>query len=128
MAIINKIENIANVTYNGNTLSSLSAETLLLVMPTITNFVDKSVAEIGDILNYKVVISNLGLVKITNLPFTDVIPTGVEYEEGSFTLNGSTVIPAYSNNTLTYTIPLIEGKDEATIEFQVQVVGGEDEV
>ncbi len=128
MAIINKIENIANVTYNGNTLSSLSAETLLLVMPTITNFVDKSVAEIGDILNYTVVISNLGLVKITNLPFTDVIPAGVEYEEGSFTLNGSTVIPAYSNNTLTYTIPLIEGKDEATIEFQVQVVGGEDEV
>ena len=128
MAIINKIENVASVTYNGSTLSSLPAETLLLVMPIITKAVDKAVAGIGDILTYTIVITNLGLVAMTNLPFKDVIPAGAEYEEGSFKLNGATVVPAYSDNTLTYSIPSIAGVGTATIVFQVQVVGGENEV
>ncbi len=126
MAIINKIENVASIDYNGTTINSLPAETLLLVLPTILKIVDKAVADIGDTLTYTITVGNVGLTSITNLPFSDEIPEGAEYIDGSFKVNGSTVTPTFSNDTLTYTISSVPPLGVTTIQFQVQVVGGED--
>lgn len=125
MAIINRLENTARIEYNGNTINSLPAETLLLVLPTILKTVDAAIANIGDTLTYTVTITNLGLTSMTNIPFTDVLPTGSEYVDNSFKLNGSTAAATLTDNTLTYTIPSIAPLGIVILTFQVTVIGGE---
>ncbi len=125
MAFINKIENTASITFGGNKITSLPAETLLLLAPTIVKTVDKLIASLEDTLTYTVTITNLSLSAITDLPFEDVIPKGGTFIGGSFKVNGSVVVPTMTNNTLTYTIPSIGILGIATIQFQVEVVGGE---
>lgn len=124
MAVINRLDNVASIQYNGQTVSSLPATTLLLVLPTILKTVDKATAAIGDVLTYTVTITNVGLTALTNIPFTDVIPTGATYLASSFKLNGTAATPTITSNTLTYTIPSIAALGVAVITFQVTVVGG----
>ena len=124
IAIINKLDNTASITYGGNTINSNTVETLLLLAPTITKTVDKLTANIGDKLTYTVTITNLGLSPITNLPLTDMIPTGGNYVEDSFKVNGAAATPKITGNTLTYTIPTIAALGIASIQFDVTIVGG----
>lgn len=125
MPIINKVQNIASITYNGQTINSLPAETLLLVLPTILKTVDKPIASIGETLEYTITIANIGLTTINNLDFSDEVPEGTEYVTDSFKLNGSSVTPDTAENILSYTIPTISPLGNATIQFQAEVVGGE---
>jgi len=125
MALINKLDNIASISYNGDTVNSNTAETLLLLAPTITKSVDNATASVGDTLTYTVVITSVSLALITNLPFTDVIPEGATYIADSFTVNTVAATPTLTGNTLTYTLPSLLGLAIATIQFQVEVVGGE---
>lgn len=124
MALINKIDNNANVTYGGNTITSNTATTLLLLAPTILKSVDKLTANIGDTLTYTITITNPSLQAITNLPFSDTISAGATYVASSFTLNGTAATPTITGSTLTYTIPSIASLASAVITFQVKVVGG----
>lgn len=126
MAIINNIENIASVTYEGQQINSLPVNTILLLPPLIVKAVDKLVASIGDTLLYTITITNVGLSALTNLPFTDALADGVEFVENSFGLNGSPTTPSLTDNVLTYTIPNIGALGTAIITFQVEVVGGEE--
>lgn len=126
MAIINKLENTASITYGGSTITSNAVDTLLLLAPTILKAVDKVTASIGDTLTYTVTITNVGLSAISNLPFTDVLPAGSSFVTGSFTVNGTKATPELTTNTLTYTIPSIAALGSAAIQFQVKVIGGSD--
>lgn len=125
MSIINKIENIASIEYGGETIESLPAETLLLLAPTILKAVDKPVAAIGETLTYTITVTNIALGAINDIPFSDVIPTGSSYVADSFKVNGSSVTPTITDDTLEYTIPSIAGLGTAIIQFQVTAVGGE---
>lgn len=125
MAVINQIQNTAEITYNGSTIESLPATTLILVLPTILKAVDKAIANIGENLTYTITITNIGLVAMVDIPFSDTVPLGAEYIDGTFILNGSTVTPTITDRTLSYTIPSIPALGIATVEFQVEVVGGE---
>ena len=124
MAIINKVDNAASVTYGGSPINSNTVSTLLLLAPTIVKAVDKATASIGDKLTYTVTITNLSLSALTNLPFTDTLPAGVTYVTDSFTVNSTKATPTVTSSTLTYTIPSIAAGATATIQFQVNVVGG----
>lgn len=124
MAVINRLDNIASIQYNGQTISSLPASTILLVLPTILKAVDKPTAAIGETLSYTVTITNVGLSAMTNIPFTDIIPAGATYIANTFQVNSSAVTPTITANTLTYTIPTIAALGVAVITFQVTVVGG----
>ena len=124
MAIINKLDNTASITYGGNTITSNSVSTLLLLAPDILKAVDKLTASIGDTLTYTVTITNVALSAVTNLPFTDVVPAGGTFVTGSFTVNGTAATPTLTAGTLTYTIPSIAALGTATVQFQVKVVGG----
>jgi uncharacterized repeat protein (TIGR01451 family) len=124
MAIINKLDNTASVTYGGNTLNSNSVSTVLLLAPTLLKAVDKLTASLGDSLTYTVTITNPALNPISNIPFTDTLPAGSTFTTGSFTLNGTAATPTVTSNTLTYTIPTIAALGTATLQFQVKVVGG----
>lgn len=124
MALINRLDNTASVVYNGTTITSNPASTLLLLAPTVTKTVDKLSANIGDTLTYTVTVTNVSLSAISNLPFSDTLPPGALYLTDSFTLNGSPVTPGLSDNTLTYTIPSVPAAKSAVISFQVLVEGG----
>lgn len=124
MAIINQLQNTASVTYGGSPVNSNTVSTLLLLAPTLLKSVDKLTANIGDTLTYTVVVTNLGLSALTNLPFTDVLPAGSTYVADSFKVNNTAATPTVTNNTLTYTIPNIAAAGTATVTFQVTVVGG----
>lgn len=124
MALINKIDNTANITYGGNTITSNNVETLLLLAPTITKAVDKLTANIGDTLTYTVTVSNLSLSAYTNIPFSDTVAAGATYVASSFKVNGTAQTPTINGTTLSYTIPNIASLGTATIQFQVTVVGG----
>ena len=124
MAIINKLENIASILYGGNTVESLPVDTLLDLTPTIVKLVDKATAKIGDTLTYTVTVTNLNLTQLTNIPFTDVLPTGSTYVTGSFQVGGAPATPTVTNNTLTYTIPTVAVATPTVIQFQAKVVGG----
>lgn len=124
MAVINKLDNTASVSYGGNAINSNAVSTALLLAPTLLKAVDKLTANIGDTLTYTVTISNLGLSPMTNLPFTDNLPAGTTFIAGSFTVNSAAATPVLTNNTLTYTIPSIPALGSAVLQFQVKVVGG----
>lgn len=124
MAIINKLDNAASITYNGSTINSNTVSTLLLVAPTVVKAVDRIVASPGETLTYTVTITNLGLGALTNLPFTDPLPVGSTFVTGSFTVNGAAATPVITGNTLTYTIPSIAALGSAAIQFQVLAVVG----
>jgi len=123
MAFINKIENVASINYEGNIITSLPAETVLLTLPVITKTVDKEVASIGDTLTYIIIVSNLALTNIENLPFSDVIPEGCEYIENSFMLNGLAATPTFEERELRHTIPTVPALGSVNIEFKVLVTG-----
>ena len=124
MATINRLDNTASVVYDGTTVTSNTASTLLLLAPTVVKTVDKLSANIGDTLTYTVTVTNVSLSSITNLPFTDALPLGSSYMADSFAVNGSAATPTVTGNTLTYTIPSIPAAGAAVLTFQVQVVGG----
>lgn len=124
MALINKLDNTASVTYGGSPVNSNTVSTLLLLAPTVLKAVDKLTASIGDTLTYTVTVTNTSLSALTNLPFTDVLPAGSTFVSGSFTVNGAAATPTLTNNTLTYTIPSIAAVGTAVIQFQAKVVGG----
>lgn len=122
--ILNRLENTASVVYSGASIAAPPVSTLLLLPPTVTMTVDQLSASIGDTLTYTVVISNISLVAITDLPFTDALPQGSLYLSDSFTINGSPAAPTVTGNSLTYTIPLIPAMETATLTFQVLIQGG----
>lgn len=123
MAFVNKISNTATITYGGNPIVSNTADTILLLAPTITKLVDKATANVGDKLVYTITISNVSLTPISNIPFTDTIAAGATYVTDSFKVNNTAVAPTINGSTLSYTIPTIAASAVATIQFQVTVVG-----
>lgn len=124
MALINKVDNAASITYGGNTITSNTVTTLLLLAPTLIKAVDKLNANVGDSLTYTITITNPSLSAMNNLPFTDTLAAGITFTAGSFTLNGTAATPTLNDSTLTYTIPSIPSLGTATLQFKVSVTGG----
>lgn len=124
MALINKIDNTATITYDGNPINSNSVETLLLLAPTITKTVDKLTANVGDTLTYTVTITNISLSPVTNILFSDSIVEGASYVVDSFMVDGVVTTPTITDNTVSYTIASIAALGITNIQFQVTVVGG----
>lgn len=124
MAVINKLDNAASILYNGETVTSNTVSTALLLPPTVVKAVDKQTASINDTLTYTVTVTNVALGELTNLPFTDVLPEGSSYVEDSFTENGTKATPTLNGSTLSYTIPTIAGGTGISVlQFQVKVEG-----
>lgn len=123
---INQLSNSAKITFDGNDVVSNTVNTTLLLAPTITKAVDVTAdAKIGDIITYTCVVTNISLQALTPLPFTDVLPTGCQYNTGSFKQDGVTKTPTYNSgtNTLTYTIPALSSLIATTITFTVTITG-----
>ncbi|MGQ0514478.1 DUF11 domain-containing protein, partial [Bacillus sp. D-CC] len=55
---------------------------------TATKTVDVATGAVGDVLTYTVLISNVGIIPVTDVFFQDVIPEGTTFIEGSVTIGG----------------------------------------
>lgn len=126
MAVINKVNNTANVVYDGKIMNSNTVSTLLLLAPLVTMAVDKLTANIGEFLSYTITITNVSLSTYTNILFTDVIANGATYVVDSFKVNGAAATPLVNGQTLSYTIANIAALGVVSIHFQSKVIGGED--
>lgn len=86
------------------------------------NFVKESVANLNDILEYRIAVKNVGNVKIDDIRVFDVLPEYVHYLPGSTTLNGQTVSDQIiTSNGLN--IGSLEKSQSAVITLKVKIVG-----
>lgn len=119
--VVSRIENKAQVIADCNEVTSNTVETFVKMPPVVFKDVDKSEACIGDILNYSVTIRNDSMREMTNVIFSDTIPTGTIYVPDSFEFNGVVQSPIIDQDTIYYTISSIEALRTVIITFQVKV-------
>ncbi|MGL5327847.1 MAG: hypothetical protein ACRDD7_01175 [Peptostreptococcaceae bacterium] len=78
----------------GTLSNDLMADDFAVFELTINNFitsqktVDKSIAKLGDTLSYTIVLNNTGTSTAQTVHFTDTIPVGTVFNNGSVSING----------------------------------------
>ena len=104
-----------NFTENTNTVS------VQIISNRITNVksVDKAYAVSGDNLHYTSVITNTGSLLKSNLVFTDPIPAGTTFVNGSVKVNG--VAYAIYDPQIGFALPDLPVGAAVTVEFDVTV-------
>lgn len=124
MPFINKLDNTAQVVFNGVTVLSNTVETTLNLNPLITKAVDKLTANIGDTLLYTCTVTNPNsLNTLTNVAFSDILPAGCSYVVDSFKVDGVAATPTVAGNTISYNIASMSVLQVKLITFQVTVTG-----
>ncbi|MGN4558376.1 DUF7507 domain-containing protein [Bacillus cereus group sp. MYBK5-2] len=81
--------------------------------------VDKTAADIGDIITYSITFNNDGTIPATNVIFTDSIPAGTTFIPNSVVLNNNPV--PNSNPALGITVGTLNPGETKTLSFQVRV-------
>ncbi len=89
---------------------------------TAEKFTNKDFANIGDVIDYTIVLNNTGNSSITNLVIVDTIPSGTTFNSGTLQVNGTTVPSTNpsSFNIPTPPIPMIPG-EVITVTYKVTV-------
>ncbi|MDE6691270.1 MAG: DUF11 domain-containing protein, partial [Clostridia bacterium] len=107
--------------YPATGFSNSNPAAVYIIVRQVTNVksVDKSFAVKGDILIYTSVITNTGSVPVTNVVFTDEIPAGTTFVNGSVYIDGVNY-PANNPQTGFFAANLTP-QASVTVTFQVQV-------
>ncbi len=108
---------VNGVPYNENT--NLVTIPLVSTKLGVIKEVDKAFAVKGDTLHYTNKVTNTGTLTKTNLIFTDVIPAGTTFVDGSVKIN-SVPQPTY-NPQNGFSLPDLVAGEVATVEFDVVV-------
>ncbi|MDE5766475.1 MAG: DUF11 domain-containing protein [Clostridia bacterium] len=126
---VNPVFNIARADYEffpfagypATSFSNSNPVAVYIIARQMTNVksVDKTFAVKGDILTYTSVIKNTGTVPVTNVIFTDQIPAGTTFINGSVTIDGVSY-PAYNPQAGFFAANLTP-QASVTVTFQVQV-------
>lgn len=125
-----KLNNNASVTYNyyvdpqeqpltGSNTSNTTTVTVLDTIISTTKAVDKATAKVGDTINYTIVVTNNGNVPATNVNFTDVLDTNMQFVAQSVYING-TQYTSYNPNT-GFVLPDINAGDFVTVTFAATI-------
>jgi uncharacterized repeat protein (TIGR01451 family) len=81
--------------------------------------VSTPVANVGQVVTYKVTLTNTCTSPLTNVFFQDLVPNGLSFVPGTVTVNGTTVSAADPNAG--FTVPDIPGNSSTTITFDAKV-------
>ncbi|HEV6965661.1 hypothetical protein [Roseateles sp.] len=86
---------------------------------------DKTRAEFGDFIAYRLTLNNHSAAVLTGLRFVDTLPPGLAYVPGSARLNGAAVADPQGGKgpTLTFDYPAasLPASDKATVVYRVRV-------
>lgn len=126
----NTIKNNAITTYNyyvdpnGQPISKTATSNTVTTIinsysATLTKAVDKSYAAVGDVLNYTVTATNTGTVNLENVVFSDLVPVGATFLQGSVIING--VSSPSSNPNSGFSITNILPGGASVIQFKATV-------
>lgn len=85
----------------------------------VVKSVNKAVAESGEELLYTSVVTNNSSLPLTGIVFTDTIPVGTTYVEGSVVLNG--VSQPFYNPSTGFPLPNLLPEQSATVTFRVTI-------
>ncbi len=85
----------------------------------VVKTVDKAFAVKGETLTYTVTFTNKGNININDIYFTDNIPRGTTFVDGSVFINGKNV-PAYRPD-IGYSVANLPPDDSATTSFKVTI-------
>ncbi|HDR7793732.1 TPA: DUF11 domain-containing protein [Bacillus luti] len=85
-----------------------------------TKTVDVATGAVGDVLTYTVLISNVGIIPVTDVFFQDVIPEGTTFVEDSVTIGGGQQLGVNPEIGFTVT-PLLMNGSNIEITFQVTI-------
>lgn len=77
---------------------------------------------VGDVIEYRITITNNGLETSYNTVITDVLNPLLSFVTGSF--NATLGTPSYSSGTVTWTIPELAFGQSATLTFRVETLPG----
>lgn len=86
------------------TSNSVTAELLDDTSLTLVKTQSQDLVVSGSTITYTIVITNNATAALTDVDFSDTIPTGLTYTTDSFTVNGVSETPTVSGQDLTYTI------------------------
>lgn len=94
-----------------------------IIVPTFVPVKSSSAttANIGDIVTYTVRLTNTCTRPLTNVFFEDILPLGLEFENGSVTING--LSDAGADPNIGFDLPDIPGGTTTEVIFQVRVEG-----
>ncbi|WP_434166568.1 DUF7507 domain-containing protein [Bacillus thuringiensis] len=127
---LNPISNTARIDYTfiadptatiiSRTITSNPAFTQILDATILSlKAVNAQQATTGDILTYTITLENTGNIPATNLIFSDTIPQGTTFVENSFTLNGTAILGA--NPNVSVTLPNLAANATHLISFQILI-------
>lgn len=88
----------------------------------ITQMVDRDGAILGEYVNYRAIVENIGTLAVTNILYKDHLPRNLELVEGSFKVNGKLMTPV--NLDLGVNIGDLGVGKQFVVDYQVKVVGG----
>ena len=125
-----EIYNIA--TLDGDNIDPMDAKTVDsldvedgVVNAKLVKVSDKATAEVGDVINYRVVFTNDGLSQdaARNAVMTDAIPEGCDFQFGSVRIDGKVAEYSFNADENTVTVPLgdVAPGRSAEIEFAVRI-------
>ena len=86
---------------------------------------NKTKVEVGDTVEYTIVIKNPANHSLSHLNVNDVLPQGFIYQEGSSKVNGRSLANSaiYKNgNALLFSIGSLDAKKSVTLRYQVKVI------
>ncbi len=93
----------------------------------LTKSVSRSVASIGEFVQYKVRIANEDGGPARNVTVTDTLPPGLRVQKGSFRLNGDKIADPQldpGGSIFSLLIPVIEAGTSAEISYVVEITAG----
>ncbi len=114
--------NAPTLTFSNNIQSNI-VNTTVLGSATISNTktVNKAFANIGDTLQYTVVVKTFGNLSVSNIVFTDTIPTGTTLVANSFKVNGVTIVGGNPNPPVGVILGTLPSGTTQTITFNVTI-------
>lgn len=93
---------------------------------TLAKNVNKVVAAIGDLLQYRLNLGNSGANALVQIDVTDRLPPGLRYRPGTLRVDGVAVEPTLSadGRTLTFRLPQLAAGGSADIRYVVEIGAG----
>ncbi len=87
----------------------------------VSKKVDKKIASIGDFVKYTITISNQSNVRIKNIKFKDIIPTGLKIKLNSVRLNNKSITFKYNGKNLSFNIDSLDSKGKVIITYIAEI-------